>query len=341
MLINGWSLALIGCGLAIVVVVAMAIPTAVRVLHHWDPGADTARQMKLEGETWLSAALLQYAAVFQMVSLLLLVLAANSFAGVLAGAMCATGALLANPYGIPGLIVKLILVFGAAFWIVLHRLDLSSAHSPLIRSKYLFLLLLSPLFPLDFVLQWRYLSGLEPDIITSCCGVIFRPTSGDGYNLLGPLSTSGLLAAGGGLTLLIVIASAVLLRRLSLGGQSSGLPGLILTLLWGSFLPLALATITIVISPYVYGMPHHRCPFDLIQGDYALLGYPLYLTLFGGTFWGGSAGLIGLFRHRPGLAERIPPIQARMVTASLVLVGIFLLLAASAPLRYLAGSSGN
>lgn len=340
MLLNGWSLALISCGLAILFVTALAVRSAGRVLRSWDPGADTAAQIRLEGEIWLSAALMQYAAAFQMVSLLLLVLAADNFAGILAGAMCATGALLANPYGIPCLVVKIILVFMAGFWIVLHRLDLTSAHYPLVRTKYLFLLLFAPLIPVDFALQWLYLRGLEPDIITSCCGLIFRPSAGDGQNLLGPWSTFWLLVLCGGLVSLIGLVSAHLQRRLGLGLVATRLHSLALTFLWVLFLPTALATITIVISPYVYAMPHHRCPFDLLQGEYALLGYPLYLTLFGGTFSGGAAGLVAMFGQGRGLAERIPLVQMGMVRISLILLGFFLLLAAYAPLRYILGGGG-
>ena len=56
--------------------------------------------------------------------------------------MCATGALLANPYGMPALLVKLFGVFFYGFWILLHQLDIRSEHYPLVRIKYLALLLL-------------------------------------------------------------------------------------------------------------------------------------------------------------------------------------------------------
>jgi hypothetical protein len=36
-------------------------------------------------------------------------------------------------------------------------------------------------------------------------------------------------------------------------------------------------------------MPHHHCPFCLLQGDYHYVGYAMYVTLFTGTFFGMAA----------------------------------------------------
>ena len=54
---------------------------------------------------------------FQIVSLLLYILAADHFSTMLSGAMCATGSLLANGYGLPLLLVKITGVFFCGFWI--------------------------------------------------------------------------------------------------------------------------------------------------------------------------------------------------------------------------------
>jgi len=36
------------------------------------------------------------------------------------------------------------------------------------------------------------------------------------------------------------------------------------------------------ISVYFYELPTHHCPFCILQKEYGYVGYPLYLTLFGG-----------------------------------------------------------
>ena len=46
---------------------------------------------------------------------------------------------------------------------------------------------------------------------------------------------------------------------------------------------VSLAAMVSFISPYVYEMPSHHCPFDVLQSGYHWIGYPLYLLLGGGT----------------------------------------------------------
>jgi len=152
MLLNSWSITLLVTSAAALFLAGGAVRTAIRTLRYWDSDADTARQIELENETWLSALLMQYGMVLQILALLLLVLAADNYSEILIGAMCATGAFLANEYGIPLLLVKIFGIFFYGFWIVLHRLDISSEHLPLTRIKYGYVLLLVPLLLADIFL---------------------------------------------------------------------------------------------------------------------------------------------------------------------------------------------
>jgi len=162
MFLNPWSLALSLCSLVALVLGAVAGRTAVRVLRFWEPGSDSNRQIRLENEIWLSSTLVAYGLGFQIITLILFVLAADQFCQVIVGAMCATGALLANPYGMPALLVKLVGIFFYGFWILIHQLDIRSEHYPLVRIKYLALLLLLPLLVLDASLQTLYIAGIKP-----------------------------------------------------------------------------------------------------------------------------------------------------------------------------------
>lgn len=168
------SLALSLISLMVFFVTLMAAYTAVRVLRYWDINSDSARQIRLENEIWLSSTLMEYALVFQILSLFLLVLAADSFSTVLIGAMYATGSFLANGFGIASLCIKLVSIFVYGFWLFIHRLDISSCRYPLVRLKYFYLLALCPFLITDILLQTLYLSRLQPDSITSCCGVVFQ-----------------------------------------------------------------------------------------------------------------------------------------------------------------------
>jgi hypothetical protein len=317
MFLNPWSLALSLCSLVVLVLGAVAGKTAVRVLRFWEPGSDSNRQIRLENEIWLSSTLVAYGLGFQIVTLILFVLAADEFCQVIVGAMCATGALLANPYGMPALLVKLFGVFFYGFWILLHQLDIRSEHYPLVRIKYLTLLLLLPMLALDATLQTLYIAGIKPDIITSCCAVVFGESTSGGPNLMDGFSQQGLLSAFAGSLVGLVLCGLGLLRRWRpwlAGLYAAG---------WLWFFGLSLVVITTVISSYVYAMPYHKCPFCILKPEYHYFGFALYGTLIPATFFGTSASLVGLVRGKAGLSGVVEGYQRLAVKLSLILLVIF------------------
>jgi len=318
MFLNPWSLALSLCSLVVLILGAVAGRTAVRVLRFWEPGSDSNRQIRLENEIWLSSTLVAYGLGFQIITLILFVLAADQFCQVIVGAMCATGALLANPYGMPALLVKLFGVFFYGFWILLHQLDIRSEQYPLVRIKYLALLLLLPLLLLDVTLQTLYIAGIKPDIITSCCAVVFGESAGDhGGNLVTGLSQQGLLVA-----FLASIAGLVLLG-LSLLRRWRPWTAWFYAAGWLWFFGLSLVVITSLISSYVYAMPYHKCPFCLLKPEYHYFGFALYGALIPAAFFGVSAPLAGLLRGKAGLVGVVDRYQRLAVKLSLVLLVIF------------------
>jgi len=340
MLLNSWSIALFVSSIASLFLAGGTVQTAIRVLRFWDTEADTARQIQLENETWLSALLVEYGMVLQLLSLLLLVLAADSYSEILVGAMCATGAFLANGYGIPLLLLKILGIFLYGFWIVLHRLDISSEYLPLTRIKFSYLLFLVPLLLVDMVLLLLYLTQLKPDIITSCCGVVFGNATGDGMNLIGPVPVQLVMALFYGLAGLLIGAGLVMLHRLGRGSIPAGKPaGILFSLLWIIFFSLSLLVITAVISSYIYEMPFHRCPFDILKKEYGYVGYLVYLPLFAATFFGMSTGVTTLFATMSGLEEFVRAWQKDSLRICLVLLPLFLIVVSWFPVfYYLSGS---
>lgn len=328
MFLNSWSLALTICSLTVLFLVGLACRSAVRVLRFWNPDTDDNRQIRLESEIWLTSTLVEYGLWFQMVSLVLFILAADNFCQVIVGAMCATGALLANDFGIPTLLLKLGGIFLYGFWIVLHQLDISSESYPLVKSKYIYLLILSPLLLVDITIQTLYIAGLNPDIITSCCAVVFGDPSGDGHNLLSGFGQGRtLLFFYGSMTVLALVGGSlwrrwnVLLAWLSATG-------------WIFFFVLALVTITTVVSSYVYAMPFHRCPFCLLKPEYNYFGFALYGSLIGATFFGISATAVQPCKKKAGLQETVARFQKFAVKLSLLLLSIFAILASYHYLLY-------
>lgn len=336
MLMHRWSIALSVCSTGVFFLGVVAVFCGIRVLRFWDHGSDSLQQIRLESQIWFTASLMQYGLVFQFLSLLVLVLAADSFSSLLIGAMCATGAFLANGYGISALLVKIVLVFFCGYWLILHRLDMLSESYPLVRLKYTYLLFLVPLLGVEATLQSLYLYHLEPDVITSCCGVIFRPQDGDGYNLLGPFSTPHLLGFFYGLASTIFFLGLRMLIQLKRGKQfCSSFSVVCFSLGWVLFFILSIWAIITVFSSYIYAMPYHRCPFDILQPEYNYIGFPIYLALFLAVFLGTGCGVAQAVRRYDGLVAHVSHFQLVSTAISLLLLLLFLLLTAYAPIRYI------
>lgn len=279
MLSDIWALALLSITAIPALLALSAVNSAVKVLRYWDHGSDSTSQIQLEARIYLSSALVEFSLVAQILSVSVMVFAADHFSGMLTGAMCATGALTANSWGIPALATKLGLLFCSVAWVTLHRLDLRSERFPLLKKKYLLYLAMFPFLVLDLGLTSLYLLNLDPDIVTSCCGIIFDQQSRDGYNLLGLLDLDRLVSGYFLGLILVVLLTLLVVNGGTVLKNYQRLSAVIITAGWLVLYLGSLVMLTSWVSPYVYAMPHHRCPFDLIQWPYAVVGLPLYLFL--------------------------------------------------------------
>jgi len=326
MFLNSWSLGLSLAGLIVLILGIFACRAAVRVLRYWNPSSDSNLQITLENEIWLASTLVEYTLAFQILTLILFVLAADTFCQVIVGAMCATGALLANNFGMPALLVKIAGVFLYGFWIVLHKLDIRSATYPLVKIKYVYLLLILPLLFADITLQTLYIAYLSPDIITSCCAVVFGSSAETGRNLLEGFSQSTLLFLYYGSILVLTGMGSILLKRWLLP------LALVFSAGWLWFLGLATIAIITVFSSYIYAMPYHHCPFCILKPEYHYIGFALYFTLIPASFFGLSTVLVEPFKRKNDLAGPVGKYQRGAITAALLLL---LLLAATSSYHYL------
>jgi hypothetical protein len=329
MFLDSWSIALVVCGSVVFFLMSFAARSAIRVLFYWDPDSDSSRQIRLENEIWLTSTLVEYALAVQVISLIVFVLAADHYSQSIVGAMCATGSLLANDFGIPALLVKIGGVFFYGFWIVLHQLDIRSEKYPLVRIKYVYLLLLIPLLLLDLTLAVLYIAGLEPDIITSCCAVVFGETVGGGTNLLAGISHGTGLALFYGTALLLIV--------FGLGAPLQWRPwsSLVFSVAWLWFFLLALMIVTTEFSSYIYAMPFHKCPFCILKPEYNYIGFLLYAALFAGAFFGMSVVVVEPLRMMRGGAIEAAGFQRKALYLSLIMLVIFIALSSYPYLKYM------
>ncbi|TLM65244.1 MAG: hypothetical protein FDZ69_10825, partial [Deltaproteobacteria bacterium] len=173
MILHPGILALLLGALVSLALLAAGAVLGLAIARDWHPERADERQLQLERRSWLVAALVQWAVVFETLSLPLFVYTADDLHPLFAGAMCATGTLNANPLGWHLLWIKLLLFLLGGLWWVANRLDRQVPEAPLTRPRFLALLFLLPLCAADFALMAAYFGGLEPEVITSCCGSLF------------------------------------------------------------------------------------------------------------------------------------------------------------------------
>jgi hypothetical protein len=289
-----------------------------RILLGWDLRSGSEVQLDLERRTYLVSTLVANALLIQILSLFLFIFTAEGLHNQFVGAMCAAGSLAVNAYGYPTLLMKVATCLLAGVWLVLHRADTQGYDYPLIRPKYLLLLVLVPLVLTETWLQLSYLTGLKADVMTSCCGSLFgQGRQGFAAELAGlPLWLMQPVFWG---TFAALLAAGFLLLRFRRGaGLFAGLSL--------AYLFVAVAALISFFCLYIYELPTHHCPFCLLKREYGWVGYPLYATLLGGAIAGLGVGALGLFRNRESLAAVLPTLQARLAWSALVLAALFTLI---------------
>ena len=315
MLLNPSILALIGVSAVVNGLLLLAAFFAVRVLRHWDIRSGSERQLSLERGTYLISTLVAFAFLAELVSLLLFVYNAEAMATQFVGAMCATGVLNVNPWGWPTLFLKIAVFFAGALWLLLNRLDNQGYDYPLTRLKYALLLALVPLVLVEGLAQLRYFVGLDPDVITSCCGSLF---SADAKGVAAEVSalapSTALLALYGSGVALFLAGGHFLWRR-------RGAAWLAATA--AIAFPAALVGLISCVALYVYEHPHHHCPFCILKGGHGFIGYWLYIPLFAGTAYGLAVGALSPWGRAPSLTQAAAADTRHAAALALIGFGIF------------------
>ena len=280
------------------------------ILRYWDIQSGSETQLGLERRTYLISTIISYACVFQLFSFFLFIYTADSLHPFFTGAMCAVGSLNVNSWGFPVVILKIITFLLAGLWLIINFTDNRGFDYPLIKIKYLLLLIITPLILAETVMQSKYFLGLNPEVITSCCGSLFTAdTQGVASEIISfPLTImemafyaamAGSLALGG-----------VFYRTGKLGYEFS------VTIFLTFF--ISIASFISFISIYFYELPTHHCPFCVLQKEYGCIGYFLYLLLLTGGLTGMGVGLLMPFRQIPSLKETLPAIQKHLTLTSVI-----------------------
>jgi len=288
------------------------------IMAHWDSTSSSEEQLLLERKTYLISTIVGMILGFHLFSGLLFLYTIDDIHPLFVGAMCGTGTLNANPIGWLALLSKGVIFFAASLWIIVNSLDQTCEDTPLVRYKYAALSVLFLLFGVDLLLQISYFSGLQPQKITSCCGSLFGAGS---TNVASELAA---LAPGKTMWFFYSTAVSYLGTILLCLTYHSWFLRIILLVQSLFLLPLSLASIVSFISLYIYQIPSHHCPFDMIQKNYYFIGYPLYIGLFAGILFGLVPGLSLLLPKAESLEREINKRERRWLIQAFLFFSLFL-----------------
>ncbi len=172
----------------------------------------------------------------------------------------------------------------------------------------------------DFFLQFSYFTGLDPEIITSCCGSLFGGGGGNVASSLATLPVGKTMVAF--YTFAFFFIGVICLCLFS----NKPLFRYIQTIIAAAFLIMAIIAVISFVSIYTYELPTHHCPFDMVQPEYNFIGYPLYLSLFCGVFFGLLPGIFQPAKRLPSMTAPLERIEKKWLLSSLVCTLFFLLL---------------
>lgn len=326
MIWNSWVLSLIIGQIGIVAINAVAFVSAIRIIRKWDISSYDPEQIDLERRSELVATIVSWSLFFSIISLIVFERTNNSLVPFIPGAMCPIGVLGQNDFwGYATLYIKIVGVFVYGFWIAIHSIDIDVEGFPLTILKNFYTLVLFPYLLLDVSFQAIYFYKLDPNVITSCCGVVFEPGGGQSYASsvasLPPESTRWLV---GGYFLGLVVLSKTLKCEVKKWCKAAYS---ILSL--GGFF-LAIAGVIAFASPYLHQMPALHCPFCILMKEMYYYGYVIYIPLFAASLLGVFPGILNVLLDRyPSARRRIEASQIRMIRFSRLswiafLVAIFL-----------------
>lgn len=317
MIVSPGILALILSSLLASLMVTAAAGYGLQIIRRWDVTSGSELQLNLERKTYLISCMVGTVLAAHLLTLFLFISTADAISPLLVGAMCAAGSLKANSFGYPALYAKITVFVLGALWLILNHADNLGYDYPLVKPKYALLLIIAPVSILESALQILYFSGLKPDIITSCCGSQFSSSVQSGLSDVASLPAQPLLITfftGG----MLALASGLIFLRSGRG--SAVFSGISLI----NF-PLTILTLISALSPYIYELPTHHCPFCILQPDYHAIGYLLYVLILVAAVSGIGAGGLSRWRARISLQDTLPPFQRRLTMAALSATALLLL----------------
>jgi hypothetical protein len=259
----------------------VAFIVSLKVLVKWDFESFTPLQFALEKQAYLVTTIILFVFAMKFLLIIYFIFSIDALSLLVPGAMCAAGVITANEYGSYLLILKLIILFFLTLWLYINAYDMRTKNHLWFKEKswlfsFIFLLTL-----VELALDFSYFSHIDTHLPVSCCSALFGQL--EGANPL-PFGLSIPL-----LLLLFYLLYALVILTLK---TNQTLLYILANIL---FVYITYYAVVYFFGTYIYQLPTHKCPFCMLQAEYAYVGYLLWASLFVGTYIGLSNAISALW----------------------------------------------
>jgi hypothetical protein len=252
---------------------AIAFYISIKIYKDWDISKTTKKQYKLEKQSYLVATIIKYIFIVKLPLFLFFIFTIDSISNLLVGAMCGAGVIDAATNGVNLLVLKVINIYLFGFWIILHKVDISSENLAFTKMKFGLFIWLFILLAIEIFTEFIMFFSINPSVMVSCCGSLYSSTASTYISTFINIDTKILLSVFY-MNFLGLLLSGYFKKVYSFS---------ILNLI---FIIVSIVSLISFFGTYIYELPTHHCPFCFLQKDYYYVGYLLYFTLFVGTFFG-------------------------------------------------------
>lgn len=259
----------------------IAFVVSIKVLVKWDFESFTPQQFALERQAYLVSTITIFVFVMKFLLVVYFVFSIDALSLLVPGAMCASGVITANDYGSYLLILKLSILFLLTLWFSVHAYDMSTKNHQWFKEKSWLFSLIFVFIILELGLDFVYFSNIDTHLPVSCCSALF-----------GQLEGANPLPFGLSIPLLLILFYLLYaLVLLSLKSNQT----LLYILANILFVYIAYYAVVYFFGTYIYQLPTHKCPFCMLQAEYAYVGYILWGSLFMGSYMGLSDAITMLW----------------------------------------------
>lgn len=277
------------------ILLCRTLPYALNASFRWKRHPGQREQLLLERRAYLVETVTRWAALGMVPAWFAMVGLTDALHEKVTGAMCATGVFGTNAWGYPTVLVTALASVAAGIWLVLDGVDRHTEQNALMAVKSRVSVALSLLVFSSAGGAAAFYWSIDDNIVATCCGVVFDRNQADGATQVFFFSDREIVLAVG-LSAFFALANGVRF----FGSHQPGWLQAVLTL---SVAATGVVALIEIVSPHVYELPAHRCPFCLFKGIYGGVGY-LFSALIWGSLVGATGGwLIRLFRSHQGQSE--------------------------------------